>query len=238
MRMCTSRGTHVVLKNDSLPQDTGMILNDTSDGRLIFVLPYHDYMLVGTTDDMQEAEEFPKAQDSDVSFIKSELERIFGEGFDFDSSLKSKFAGLRPLCLETPISQDEYVDKVKTLKSKDLCRSHIIDISESGLISLLGGKWTSYRIMGEETVEKAIKYHNLKNIKNISSTVRSLKLRGCYSKLELRDNITLGAEEVIKKYKNQLLFLSDIPEDISTRLIQNYGPGRKFYFPHQSLTLV
>mmetsp|Transcript_18472 Transcript_18472/g.18147 ORF Transcript_18472/g.18147 Transcript_18472/m.18147 type:complete len:335 (-) Transcript_18472:37-1041(-) len=225
MRMCASRGTHVVLKNDCLPKDTGIILNDTSDGRLIFILPYQDHMLIGTTDDMQEVAEYPRAAEADVEFIKNEVQRIFGDEFDFDSHLKSKFAGLRPLCLETPIPQEEYEEKVKTLKSKDLCRSHIIDVSDSGLISLLGGKWTSYRVMGEETVSKAITTHHLNNIINEESKVSKLKLLGCYSKLELRDNMALGPQEVATKYKNQLLFLQDIPVDISERLIENYGPG-------------
>lgn len=72
-------------------------MNDTSDGRLIFILPYQDHMLVGTTDDMQAVEEYPKAQEEDINFLKSEMARIFGKDFDFEKNLKSKFAGLRPL---------------------------------------------------------------------------------------------------------------------------------------------
>lgn len=129
MRMCTSRGiytvinvlgTHIVLEKDILPKGKGMILSNTSDGRLIFVLPYQGYTLVGTTDDMQGVQDYPIPEDKDVKFLKQELKRIFGEEYDFDSKHKASFAGLRPLCLENPVSQNEYVEKVKTLKSKDL----------------------------------------------------------------------------------------------------------------------
>jgi len=143
-------GTHIILEKDLLPDDTGMILANTSDGRLVFVLPYNGYTLVGTTDDMQDVEDNPQVQAQDVEFLKSELKRIVGEDYDFEKNFKSSFAGLRPLCLEEPVSQEEYVEKVKSLKSKDLCRSHIVEVAKSGLVSLMGGKWTSYRIMGEE----------------------------------------------------------------------------------------
>lgn len=199
-------------------------MNDTSDGRLIFILPYQDHMLVGTTDDMQAVEEYPKAQEEDISFLKSEMARIFGEDFDFEKNLKSKFAGLRPLWLETPIPQSEYEEKVKNLKSKDLWRSHIIKIADSGLISLLGGKWTSYRVMGEETVDKAIKTHKLIDLQNEKSQVVGLKLLGGYSKLELKEKMVLSAEDIATKYWNQLFYLSDTPKDIAERLIENYGP--------------
>ena len=199
-------------------------MNDTSDGRLIFILPYQDHMLVGTTDDMQAVEEYPKAQEEDISFLKSEMARIFGEDFDFEKNLKSKFAGLRPLWLETPIPQSEYEEKVKNLKSKDLWRSHIIEIADSGLISLLGGKWTSYRVMGEETVDKAIKTHKLIDLQNEKSQVVGLKLLGGYSKLELKEKMVLSAEDIATKYWNQLFYLSDTPKDIAERLIENYGP--------------
>lgn len=206
-----------------MPEHTGMILSGTSDGRLIFILPYQGYTLVGTTDDMQEPEVYPKAQDSDVTFLKQEMQKVFGESYDFDSKLKAKFAGLRPLCLNPPVPQSEYEEKVKTLKSKDLTRSHIIETSPSGLISLLGGKWTSYRIMGEETVDEAIKVHNLKNTKVEKSNAFSLKLLGCYTKLELRENMSLSPEDATKKYKNQMIHIYDIPEDVANHLIKNYG---------------
>jgi glycerol-3-phosphate dehydrogenase len=99
---------------------------------------------------MQEVETYPKVQPQDVEFLKEETKRILGHDYDFDNCFRASFAGLRPLCLEEPVSQEDYAEKVKTLKSKDLTRSHIIEVSDSGLVSLLGGKWTSYRIMGEE----------------------------------------------------------------------------------------
>ena len=222
-------GTHIILQNDCLPDDTGIILNNTSDGRLVFVLPYQGYMLVGTTDDMQDIVDNPKTEEQDIEFLKNEMKRIFGEDFDFEKHLKSQFAGLRPLCLDTPVSQSEYEEKIKSISSKDLCRSHVVEVSPSGLISLLGGKWTSYRIMGEETVDKAIKTHKLNNFKNEKSQAFGLKLVGGYSKIELKENMVLSPENIATKYKNQLFYLSDIPIDVAERLIENYGPICKYY---------
>jgi glycerol-3-phosphate dehydrogenase len=213
----------VVLENDSLPNDTGMILNNTSDGRLIFILPYLGYMLVGTTDDMQDVEMYPEASDKDVEFLKNEMKRTFGENFDFDGKLRSKFAGLRPLCLETPLEQSEYAEKVKKLKSKEICRSHVIEVVPSGLVSLLGGKWTSYRIMGEEAIDAAIKAHKFKDLTSEKSKAFQLKHLGCYSKMELKESMVLGTKEIATKYKNQMVFLYDIPLDVADKLIEKYG---------------
>lgn len=201
----------------------GIILSDTSDGRLIFMLPYHGYTLVGTTDQLQDVEEYPQVPKEDVDFLKKELVRILGEDYDFDTKLKASFAGLRPLCLEEPCPQNEYKEKMKKVKSKELCRSHIIEVSKSGLVSLLGGKWTSYRVMGEECVNKVIETHNLNNMKSKESNAFKLKLLGSYSKLELHENMSLSAQDVATKYKNQMTFLYDIPLDISERLIETYG---------------
>jgi glycerol-3-phosphate dehydrogenase len=201
----------------------GMLLSNTSDGRLVFLLPYNGYTLIGTTDDMQEVEMYPKAREKDIEFLKQETKRILGQDYDFDKKFKSAFAGLRPLCLEEPVSQSEYAEKVKTLKSKDLCRSHVIEVAPSGLISLLGGKWTSYRIMGEETVDMAIKTHKLMEITSEKSNAYKLKLIGSYSKLELQENMQLSAKDVATKYRNQMTYLYDIPTDVADKLIENYG---------------
>lgn len=150
--MCASRGTHIIIDNSDgiLPDDTGILLSNTSDGRLMFMLPYYGKVLAGTTDDMQPIEMFPKPQEEDVKFLVNELKRVFGPDFDVQSKITSVFAGLRPLCVAGGIEQSEYEEKLKTLKSKDICRNHVIETSQSGLMSLLGGKWTSYRVMGED----------------------------------------------------------------------------------------
>lgn len=180
-------------------------------------------MLVGTTDDIQDVEMYPQASDVDVEFLKNEMKRIFGEDYDFDGKLRSKFAGLRPLCLETPVTQSEYAEKIKTLKSKEVCRSHIVEVAPSGLVSLLGGKWTSYRVMGEETVDTAIKTHNLKNVTNEKSKASQLKHIGCYSKMEIKEGMSLNTIDFAKKYTNQMVFLYDIPLDVADKLIEKYG---------------
>ena len=161
-----------------MPEDTGILLSATSDGRLVFLLPYYGKIIAGTTDDMQNIEMFPRPLEEDVEFIVAELKRAFGDKYDIKSKITSVFAGLRPLCLSEGVKQSEYEQKIKTLKSKELCRNHIIETSPSGLVSLLGGKWTSYRVMGEECVESVIKTHGLKNMINEKSNVIKMKLLG------------------------------------------------------------
>ena len=223
LRMWASRGTHLVFDKDIIPNKYGYILANTSDGRLIFILPYNGYTIVGTTDDMQEIEFRPQPQKSDLDFLREELKRLLGDDFDFDGKLKSSFAGLRPLLIAGGVEQSEYEEKLKTLKSKDLWRNHEIETSQSGLVSLLGGKWTSYRIMGEEWVDSIIKTHGLNNMTSTASKTTKIKLIGAYSKLELHDNMIIKNEDVVTKYKNQMMLLYDIPEDVADRLIVMYG---------------
>ena len=223
LRMCASRGTHLVFDKDIIPNGNGYILANTSDGRLIFILPYNGHTLVGTTDDMQEIELRPQPQKSDIEFLKVEMKRLLGEDFDFEGKLKSSFSGLRPLLIAGGVDKSEYESKLKALKSKDLWRNHEIETTDSGLVSLLGGKWTSYRIMGEECVDSIIKTHGLNNMTNLKSKTTKIKLIGAYSKLELHENMILKNEEVVKKYKNQMMLLYDIPADVADRLITMYG---------------
>ena len=101
-RIVSSRGTHLVLEKGLLPDNNGILIPDTKDGRLIFMLPYNGYTLVGTTDDKEEPTHFPKSQEKDVEFLKNELKRVLGSDFDFDKSIKAVWSGQRPLVLEDP----------------------------------------------------------------------------------------------------------------------------------------
>jgi glycerol-3-phosphate dehydrogenase len=98
-RILASRGTHVVLKGNLAPRNTGIIIPKTSDGRLLFIINYLGNTLVGTTDVEQEPSFHSKPSDQEILFIKDELLRIFGKDFDFDSNLLSSWSGLRPLVI-------------------------------------------------------------------------------------------------------------------------------------------
>ena len=141
-----SQGVHLVLKKDFLRGDHALMIPKTSDGRVLFAVPWHDHLVVGTTDTpihVSSAE--PVALEEEIRFIldtaSAYLEREVKR-----SDVLSVFAGLRPLA----------APKDGSSKTKEISRNHKIMISKSKLITIIGGKWTTYRKMAEEMVDTAI----------------------------------------------------------------------------------
>ncbi|HUR09926.1 MAG TPA: glycerol-3-phosphate dehydrogenase/oxidase [Flavitalea sp.] len=138
-----SQGIHLVLPKNFLPGDTAIMVPHTEDGRVLFAVPWHNRIIVGTTDtpvDMISDE--PIALDEEIDFIVKHVSRYLRKTPAYDD-IKSIFAGLRPLV------------KSSAKKTAALSRDHSIVISTSGLISVLGGKWTTYRKMAEDVVNLA-----------------------------------------------------------------------------------
>ncbi len=141
-----SQGIHLVLAKEFLPNNYAIMVPHTSDGRVMFAVPWHKHVVVGTTDTLMENKLLePVALKSEVDFL---LETA-GQYLVKQPSRKdvlSVFAGLRPLAKPE--------DEKKA--TKEISRGHKILISVSGLITVIGGKWTTYRKMAEDVVEKAI----------------------------------------------------------------------------------
>ncbi len=138
-----SQGIHIVLDKEFLPGDAAIMIPHTDDGRVLFAVPWHNKIIIGTTDtavDTIEAE--PLALREEVDFILEHAARYLTKD-PSEADVKSIFAGLRPLV------------KSSTKKTAEISRDHSIIISESGLISILGGKWTTYRKMAEDVVNTA-----------------------------------------------------------------------------------
>jgi glycerol-3-phosphate dehydrogenase len=141
-----SQGIHLVFDRSFLGSHDALMIPNTSDGRVLFAIPWHDRTLVGTTDTPLDAHQpEPKALGEEIKFILdamgSYLTRI-----PTRKEVLSVFAGLRPLAAPQN-------DKQKT---KEISRSHKLIVSGSGLITITGGKWTTYRKMAEDTVNSAI----------------------------------------------------------------------------------
>lgn len=160
-----------MFKKGLLPEDAGIIIPKTKDGRLLFIINYLGHPMVGTTDEKCEITHHCQPSKEEIGFICKELEPYFGPEYDFEANLVSAWAGIRPLVRANGEEEEtgyfaqalrwvaQKVHSGKEKKSSDtarLSRSHIIEVSDSGLVSLLGGKWTSFRHMGEETVEKIL----------------------------------------------------------------------------------
>ncbi len=141
-----SQGIHLVLDQSFLPGNDAIMIPKTSDGRVLFLVPWHDKVVVGTTDTLLDSHSLePKPLEKEVDFILETANRYLNKKVNRDDVL-SIFAGLRPLA----------APKDKSEKTKEISRSHKIIVSNSKLITITGGKWTTYRRMAQDTINKAI----------------------------------------------------------------------------------
>lgn len=144
-----SSGIHIVLDKRFAPPDTGLMIPETEDGRVLFVLPWEDHALVGTTDEPAEITEHPRPLESEINYLLRHVTRYFNLQVE-RSDIKAVWSGLRPL-----VSDPKATDTAK------LARDHVIEDSADGLVTIAGGKWTTYRKMAEDTVNHAIRTFRL-----------------------------------------------------------------------------
>lgn len=164
-----SQGVHLVIDNKFLGSDSALMIPKTSDNRVLFAVPWHSKLLVGTTDTpINEHSLEPRALNEEVDFILSTASKYFKLKIDKKDVL-SVFAGLRPLAAPSKNDSNE---------TKEISRDHKLMVSKSGLITITGGKWTTYRKMSEETVDTAIQTSNLENEKCVT---QDLKIHACTS---------------------------------------------------------
>lgn len=151
--ICVSQGVHVVLDKSFFPSEHALMIPETSDGRVLFAVPWHDKVVVGTTDTpVENASLEPVALENEINFIL-ETAGAYLTVKPTRKDVLSVFAGLRPLA----------APQAQTQKTKEISRSHKIVVSPSYLFTILGGKWTTYRKMGEDMVnriEKELRWHH------------------------------------------------------------------------------
>ncbi len=139
----SSQGTHLVFDSKFFPSDYALMIPKTSDGRVLFAIPWYTKVVVGTTDIIVEKESLePKALQKEINFIIDTFNQYLVEPVT-RADVLSVFSGLRPLARP----QKEH------LKTKEISRSHKIIVSKSGLVTIIGGKWTTYRRMAEDTLD-------------------------------------------------------------------------------------
>lgn len=153
-----STGVHIVLPAEFLPRQTAIMVPRTTDGRVLFAIPWHHCVVVGTTDvPVDEVSLEPRPTAEEVDFIL-ENARQYLEKPPQKSDVLSVFSGIRPL-----------VKADGADNTAQLSRDHTITVSKSGLISIAGGKWTTYRHMAEDVVDRA-------------ETLGGLEMRDCVTK--------------------------------------------------------
>jgi glycerol-3-phosphate dehydrogenase len=142
--ICVSQGVHIVLDKKFFPSEHALMIPKTTDGRVLFAVPWHDKVVVGTTDTPVETASLePVALEKEIQFIL-QTAGTYLVSKPQRSDVKSVFAGLRPLAAPQGEGQ----------KTKEISRSHKIVVSGTGLFTILGGKWTTYRKMGEDLISR------------------------------------------------------------------------------------
>lgn len=161
-----SQGVHIVIDHSFLNSESALMIPETSDKRVLFAVPWHSRLLVGTTDTPIDSHSLePKASNEEVDFILTNASKYFKKEVSRKDIL-SVFAGLRPLA--APDDND-------SKSTKEISRDHKLIVSKSGLITLTGGKWTTYRKMSEDTVDKVIQIALLENHRCVT---KSLAIHG------------------------------------------------------------
>ena len=141
-----SQGVHLVLDHSFLPGEAALMIPSTSDGRVLFAVPWQGRIVLGTTDTpVPTASLEPRAQEQEINFLLRTAAQYLCKP-PTRADVRSIFVGLRPLAASASGST----------KTKEISRSHKILASASGLITITGGKWTTYRRMGEDTLDQAI----------------------------------------------------------------------------------
>lgn len=144
--LTVSQGSHFVLPKSFLPGTHALMVPKTADGRVLFAIPWHGAVVVGTTDEgVPGALLEPRAMEMETEFLSHHVELYFGRK-PKDAEVLSMWSGLRPL-----------VRKQGTDSTAALSREHTVLVSPSRLVSVTGGKWTTYRRMGEDAVNIAAK---------------------------------------------------------------------------------
>ncbi|MGH0029017.1 MAG: FAD-dependent oxidoreductase [Myxococcota bacterium] len=189
-----SQGVHIVLDSSFQPGPNAIMVPQTDDGRVLFVIPWHDRVLVGTTDTpMPEAEIEPHALPEEVEFILRNAGRYMAKD-PTRADVLSVFAGQRPLIREA--GED----------TKKVSREHGVFVSNSGLVTILGGKWTTYRKMADDTMQDAILVGGLRAR---PCATENLHLHGWLA----RDDPDMPADDTMRAYGSDAQAVAALAEE-------------------------
>jgi len=192
-----SQGTHVVLNKNFFPSETALMIPETPDGRVLFLIPWHNKIVVGTTDSpVPKASLEPVPSNEEINFILETASMYLNEK-PTRKNVQSVFAGLRPLAAQ----------KEESMQTKEISRNYKIIVSPSELFTIVGGKWTTYRKMGEhmlDKIESRLKWNKTK------SNTKTLRIHG-WSDLDPVDPLAFygsdktNIQELISSYPNEWL---------------------------------
>uniref|UniRef100_A0A8B9T998 Glycerol-3-phosphate dehydrogenase n=1 Tax=Anas platyrhynchos TaxID=8839 RepID=A0A8B9T998_ANAPL len=146
-----SAGVHIVMPGYYSPDNMGLLDPATSDGRVIFFLPWEKMTIAGTTDSPTDVTSHPIPTEEDINFILNEVRNYLSVDVEVRrGDVLAAWSGIRPLVTD-PNSKD----------TQSISRNHVVTVSDSGLVTIAGGKWTTYRAMAQDTIDAAIQAHDL-----------------------------------------------------------------------------
>jgi glycerol-3-phosphate dehydrogenase len=187
-----SQGIHLVFDAEFLAGDSAVLVPHTSDGRVLFAIPWHGHTLVGTTDTpIETATLEPVAMEQEIDFVLSTAGRYLTKAPTCDDVL-SVFAGIRPLVRAAGIAN-----------TSSLSRDHVIHIDRSGLVNIMGGKWTTYRHMAEDCVDQAA---TLGQLPDRSCVTQNLNIHGFHNQAKQFGPLSVYGSDA---YELQKLILND-----------------------------
>ncbi len=204
LRIKPSKGVHLTLSGSELGRSHALLIPKTADGRMVFAIPFEGKILLGTTDEAySDLSKEPVLLQKEVNFLLDALQPYLTTPISSDSVLAG-FGGIRPL-----LAPQKELDEKQT---KTMLRDHVVETdAQSGLISLLGGKWTTYRVMSKDAIDVVCQVLQSKfsfSAIPASSTVH-FKL--------------LGGRKYTKTQCDQLFQTTGLPMDICKHLCANYG---------------
>lgn len=192
--LAPSRGTHLAFDRTWAPRGDGLLIPKTSDGRVLFLLPWQGCSIAGTTDIATEPFPSPEASNGEIDYLLGQLGEWLEPAPD-RAAVRATWAGLRPLIAANAV------------RTADVVREHHVEVGPKGLVTIAGGKWTTYRLMAEETVDRAIE---------------SAKLtpRG---PCRTRDLVLAGAEGFHDQWAEVLAVRHHLHRDVADHLAHAYG---------------
>jgi glycerol-3-phosphate dehydrogenase len=213
-----SSGVHITLPGYYSPQKMGLIDPQTSDGRVIFFLPWQGNTIAGTTDAACNISHNPVAGEDEIDWILSEIRHYLAPDINVRrGDVLAAWSGIRPL-----------VKDPNAKNTESLVRNHLINVSPSGLLTCAGGKWTTYRQMAEEAVDEALKVFQLQtkphpNAPDVSGTEMvndGARLNGSCQTHQVK---LVGAHGFSKTLFINLIQHFGVETDVAKHLTESYG---------------
>jgi glycerol-3-phosphate dehydrogenase len=183
-----SQGIHLVVDREFLPGDDALMIPKTDDGRVLFAVPWHSKVVVGTTDTpIQDASLEPKALEDEIDFVLRTAEKYLEKPIRRED-VRSVFAGLRPLAAPK---------KAGEKKTREISRNHKIIVSDSGLLTITGGKWTTFRRMAQDVLDKVISLGQLDRRKCVTE---KFQIHGFQEHVDRNDSLYVyGSDQTALK---------------------------------------